>query len=183
MPDCPGRPCTVTVKVHLHRLHIPPGCSTELNHRGYQFVQRVFEKHDQVSTLLHSPPATTPPPSTCHYSSFACRTMMVSSRPRNSRVFSVCSQLLHGALNSYTQSPLRLAVCPCVDISASGRKYSPYLPVCSSPPRLTLLSSVLPFTPSLVTYLDVQQCLAHLGYLGYPTLCEQDSQAQAITGG
>lgn len=32
-----------------------------------------------------------------------------------------------------------------------------------------------------MTYLDVQQCLAHLGYLGYPTLCEQDSQAQAIT--
>ncbi|GAB1300735.1 Mitochondrial Rho GTPase 2 [Apodemus speciosus] len=34
---------------------------------------------------------------------------------------------------------------------------------------------------TLVTYLDVQQCLAYLGYLGYPTLCEQDSQAQAIT--
>ncbi|XP_012866743.1 PREDICTED: mitochondrial Rho GTPase 2, partial [Dipodomys ordii] len=34
---------------------------------------------------------------------------------------------------------------------------------------------------TLVTYLDVRSCLAHLGYLGYPTLCEQDSQAQAIT--
>lgn len=31
-----------------HRLHVPPGCSTELNHFGYQFVQRVFEKYDQV---------------------------------------------------------------------------------------------------------------------------------------
>lgn len=31
-----------------HRLHVPPGCSTELNHFGYQFVQRVFEKHDRV---------------------------------------------------------------------------------------------------------------------------------------
>ncbi|XP_047389231.1 mitochondrial Rho GTPase 2 isoform X6 [Sciurus carolinensis] len=29
------------------KLHVPPGCSTELNHRGYQFVQQVFEKHDQ----------------------------------------------------------------------------------------------------------------------------------------
>uniref|UniRef100_A0A2K5Y318 Mitochondrial Rho GTPase 2 n=1 Tax=Mandrillus leucophaeus TaxID=9568 RepID=A0A2K5Y318_MANLE len=29
-------------------LHVPPGCSTELNHLGYQFVQRVFEKHDQL---------------------------------------------------------------------------------------------------------------------------------------
>lgn len=29
-------------------LPVPPGCSTELNHFGYQFVQRLFEKHDQV---------------------------------------------------------------------------------------------------------------------------------------
>uniref|UniRef100_A0A8D1B773 Mitochondrial Rho GTPase n=1 Tax=Sus scrofa TaxID=9823 RepID=A0A8D1B773_PIG len=28
-------------------LHVPPGCSAELNHQGYQFVQRMFEKHDQ----------------------------------------------------------------------------------------------------------------------------------------
>ncbi|XP_045639842.1 mitochondrial Rho GTPase 2 isoform X3 [Ursus americanus] len=35
--------------------------------------------------------------------------------------------------------------------------------------------------PPLVTYLDVRRCLEHLGYLGYPTLCEQDSQAHAIT--
>lgn len=33
------------------RFHVPPGCSTELNHFGYQFVQKVFEKHDQVRTL------------------------------------------------------------------------------------------------------------------------------------
>ncbi|XP_069920285.1 mitochondrial Rho GTPase 2 isoform X2 [Oryctolagus cuniculus] len=35
--------------------------------------------------------------------------------------------------------------------------------------------------PSLLAYLDVRRCLGHLGYLGYPTLCGQDSQAQAIT--
>lgn len=34
-----------------------------------------------------------------------------------------------------------------------------------------------------MTYLDVQRCLEHLGYLGYPILCKQDSQAHAITGG
>lgn len=34
-----------------------------------------------------------------------------------------------------------------------------------------------------MTYLDVQRCLEHLGYLGYPTLCKQDSQVHAITGG
>lgn len=108
---------------------------------------------------------------------------MVSSHPRNYRISSVCSQWLPGALNSHTQSPLRLAGCPCMAISASGRKCGLHLPVYPCPPHLTLLSTVPPFTPSLVTYLDVQHCLAHLGYLGYPTLCEQDSQAQAITGG
>lgn len=34
-----------------------------------------------------------------------------------------------------------------------------------------------------MTYLDVRRCLEHLGYLGYPTLCKQDSQTHAITGG
>ncbi|XP_006873901.1 PREDICTED: mitochondrial Rho GTPase 2 [Chrysochloris asiatica] len=28
-------------------LLVPPGCTAELNHLGYQFLQRVFEKHDQ----------------------------------------------------------------------------------------------------------------------------------------
>ncbi|KAM9208630.1 mitochondrial Rho GTPase 2 isoform 2-T2 [Dugong dugon] len=28
-------------------LPVPPGCTAELNHFGYQFLQRVFEKHDQ----------------------------------------------------------------------------------------------------------------------------------------
>lgn len=54
----------MTVTVHPHRLHVPPGCSTELNHRGYQFVQRVFEKYDQVSALPRLPldtPLNTPP--------------------------------------------------------------------------------------------------------------------------
>ena len=30
------------------RFRLPPGCSTELNHLGYQFLQRLFEKHDKV---------------------------------------------------------------------------------------------------------------------------------------
>ncbi|KAG8535499.1 hypothetical protein GDO81_028423 [Engystomops pustulosus] len=33
----------------------------------------------------------------------------------------------------------------------------------------------------MVAYLDVHRCLEYLGYLGYPILCEQDSQTQAIT--
>lgn len=49
------------------------------------------------------------------------------------------------------------------------------------PPPAAFLTDAVPRASSLVTYLDVQRCLKHLGYLGYPTLCEQDSQAQAIT--
>uniref|UniRef100_A0A8C8GM12 Ras homolog family member T1 n=1 Tax=Oncorhynchus tshawytscha TaxID=74940 RepID=A0A8C8GM12_ONCTS len=33
----------------------------------------------------------------------------------------------------------------------------------------------------LTTYLDVQRCLEYLGYLGYPIISEQESQAVAIT--
>ncbi|NXS98392.1 MIRO2 GTPase, partial [Jacana jacana] len=33
---------------YLHpQLRVPAGCSTELNHLGYQFLQRLFEKHDK----------------------------------------------------------------------------------------------------------------------------------------
>uniref|UniRef100_A0A8C8LZ10 Ras homolog family member T1 n=1 Tax=Oncorhynchus tshawytscha TaxID=74940 RepID=A0A8C8LZ10_ONCTS len=50
-----------------------------------------------------------------------------------------------------------------------------------------LTLTVFPFTPlffpvpRLTTYLDVQRCLEYLGYLGYPIISEQESQAVAIT--
>lgn len=109
-------------------LHVPPGCSTELNHRGYQFVQRMFEKHDQDHDGVLSPTEL-------------------------QNLFSVFSgapwgpELLHTVPTQAGCLPLHGYLCQW----------------------------------TLMTYLDVQQCLAHLGYLGYPTLCEQDSQAQAIT--
>ncbi|KAM4820156.1 mitochondrial Rho GTPase 2 [Thomomys bottae] len=109
-------------------LHVPPGCSTELNHSGYQFVQRVFEKHDQDQDGALSP----------------------------------------GELQSlYSVFPM----APWV----------PELPrsVRTEAGRLPLHGYLCQWT--LVTYLDVRSCLAHLGYLGYPTLCEQNSQTQAIT--
>nr|XP_026241278.1 mitochondrial Rho GTPase 2 isoform X1 [Urocitellus parryii] len=110
------------------RLHVPPGCSTELNHRGYQFLQQVFEKHDQDHD---------------------------------------------GAL-----SPLELQNLFSVFPVAP---WGPELPrtVRTDTSRLPLHGFLCQWT--LVTYLDVQRCLEHLGYLGYPTICEQDSQAQAIT--
>ncbi|XP_023567210.1 mitochondrial Rho GTPase 2 isoform X1 [Octodon degus] len=109
-------------------LHVPPGCSTELNHHGYQFVQQVFEKHDQD-----------------------CDGVLSLDELQN--LFSV------------------FPVAP----------WGPELPhtVRTDSGRLPLRGYLCQWT--LVTYLDVQHCLEHLGYLGYPTLCEQESQAQAIT--
>ncbi|XP_017366391.1 mitochondrial Rho GTPase 2 isoform X4 [Cebus imitator] len=109
-------------------LHVPPGCSTELSHLGYQFVQRMFEKHDQDRD---------------------------------------------GAL-----SPVELQSLFSVFPAAP---WGPELPrtVRTEADRLPLHGYLCQWT--LVTYLDVRSCLGHLGYLGYPTLCEQDSQTHAIT--
>lgn len=30
-------------------MHVDTGCTTELTHLGYQFLQTLFEKHDKVS--------------------------------------------------------------------------------------------------------------------------------------
>ncbi|XP_047637035.1 WD repeat-containing protein 90 isoform X8 [Phacochoerus africanus] len=109
-------------------LHVPPGCSAELNHRGYQFVQRMFEKHDQDQDGALSPAE------------------------------------LESLFSVFPAPP-----------------WGPQLPdtVRTEAGRLPLHGYLCQWT--LVTYLDVQRCLEHLGYLGYPTLCEQDSQAHAIT--
>ncbi|XP_061847937.1 mitochondrial Rho GTPase 2 isoform X2 [Colius striatus] len=37
------------------QFRVPPGCSTELNHLGYQFLQRLFEKHDKDQDGALSP--------------------------------------------------------------------------------------------------------------------------------
>lgn len=109
-------------------LHVPPGCSTELNHFGYQFVQRVFEKHDQDRDGTLSPVE------------------------------------LQGLFSVFPAAPWGPQFL-CTVRSEAG--------------RLPLHGYLCQWT--LVTYLDVQRCLEHLGYLGYPILCKQDSQAHAIT--
>ncbi|XP_074014466.1 mitochondrial Rho GTPase 2 isoform X7 [Numenius arquata] len=41
---------------YLHpQFRVPAGCSTELNHLGYQFLQRLFEKHDKDQDGALSP--------------------------------------------------------------------------------------------------------------------------------
>ncbi|XP_032957928.1 mitochondrial Rho GTPase 2 isoform X1 [Rhinolophus ferrumequinum] len=109
-------------------LHVPPGCSTELNHFGYQFVQKVFEKHDQDRDGALSPAE------------------------------------LQGLFSVFPAAPWGPQLLYTVRTEAG---------------RLSLHGYLCQWT--LVTYLDVQRCLEHLGYLGYPILCKQDSQAHAIT--
>ncbi|XP_035877026.1 mitochondrial Rho GTPase 2 isoform X5 [Phyllostomus discolor] len=109
-------------------LHVPPGCSTELNHFGYQFVQRVFEKYDQDHDGALSP------------------------------------EELEGLFSVFPAAPWGPQLLQEVPTKAG---------------RLPLHGYLCKWT--LVTYLDVRRCLEHLGYLGYPTLCKQDSQAHAIT--
>ncbi|XP_074202760.1 mitochondrial Rho GTPase 2 isoform X11 [Camelus bactrianus] len=109
-------------------LRVPPGCSAELNHRGYQFVQRMFEKHDQDRDGALSPAE------------------------------------LQSLFSVFPAAPWGPQLSRTVRTEAG---------------RLPLHGYLCQWT--LVTYLDVQCCLEHLGYLGYPTLYEQDSQAHAIT--
>ncbi|XP_057343744.1 mitochondrial Rho GTPase 2 isoform X3 [Manis pentadactyla] len=109
-------------------LHVPPGCSTELSHFGYQFVQRVFEKHDQDRDGALSPAE------------------------------------LQNLFSVFPTAP-----------------WGPRLPreVRTEADRLPLHGYLCQWT--LVTYLDVRHALEHLGHLGYSTLCEQASQAHAVT--
>ncbi|XP_064151371.1 mitochondrial Rho GTPase 2 isoform X11 [Loxodonta africana] len=110
-------------------LPVPPGCTTELNHFGYQFLQRVFEKHDQDHD---------------------------------------------GAL-----SPVELQSLFSVFPAAPWGPELPYTVCTAAGGQLPLHSFLCQWT--LVTYVDVRRCLGDLGYLGYPVLSEQDSQAHAIT--
>lgn len=38
----------------ISRLKIPPGCTTELNHNAYLFLQSVFDKHDKVNLACNN---------------------------------------------------------------------------------------------------------------------------------
>ncbi|XP_032316546.1 mitochondrial Rho GTPase 2 isoform X5 [Camelus ferus] len=123
-----GRHETTWTILRRFGLRVPPGCSAELNHRGYQFVQRMFEKHDQDRDGALSPAE------------------------------------LQSLFSVFPAAPWGPQLSRTVRTEAG---------------RLPLHGYLCQWT--LVTYLDVQCCLEHLGYLGYPTLYEQDSQAHAIT--
>lgn len=111
------------------QLRVPHDSSTELNHFGYQFLQKIFEKHDQDGDGALGP---------SEIQSF----------------FSV-----------FPYTPWGPELGSTVCMADNG--------------LLPLHGFMCQWT--LVAYLDVHRCLEHLGYLGYPILCEQDSQTQAIT--
>lgn len=48
-------------RVCVPRLRVPVSCTTELNHLGYEFLQRLFEKYDEV---MNKKKTTTNTPST-----------------------------------------------------------------------------------------------------------------------
>ncbi|XP_043860808.1 mitochondrial Rho GTPase 2 isoform X1 [Dromiciops gliroides] len=115
---------------YLHPLiRVPPGCTTELNHFGYQFLQKMFEKHDKDQDGALSP------------------------------------------------SELQSLFSPFPSVPWGPELYNT---VCTNDKGLLSLHGFL-CQWTLVTYLNIHHCLEHLGYLGYPILCEQDSQTHAIT--
>ncbi|XP_056661716.1 mitochondrial Rho GTPase 2 isoform X3 [Monodelphis domestica] len=115
---------------YLHPLiRVPPGCTTELNHFGYQFLQKMFEKHDKDQDGALSP------------------------------------------------SELQSFFSPFPSLPWGPELYNT---VCTNDKGLLSLHGFL-CQWTLVAYLNVHHCLEHLGYLGYPILCEQDSQTHSIT--
>uniref|UniRef100_A0A4W4ED46 Mitochondrial Rho GTPase n=1 Tax=Electrophorus electricus TaxID=8005 RepID=A0A4W4ED46_ELEEL len=110
-------------------LRVPVGCTTELTHLGYQFLQRLFEKYDEDKDSALSP-----------------------AELRN--LFSVFPFMPWG------ESVYR-------SISTTEEGY------------ISQRGYLCQWT--LSAYLDVHRCLEYLGYLGYSTLMEQDSQTSAIT--
>ncbi|XP_044513479.1 mitochondrial Rho GTPase 2 isoform X4 [Gracilinanus agilis] len=115
---------------YLHPLiRVPPGCTTELNHFGYQFLQKMFEKHDKDQDGALSP------------------------------------------------SELQSFFSPFPSLPWGPELYNT---VCTNDKGLLSLHGFL-CQWTLVAYLNIHHCLEHLGYLGYPILCEQDSQTHSIT--
>ncbi|XP_043208937.1 mitochondrial Rho GTPase-like isoform X4 [Amphibalanus amphitrite] len=62
-----GDDLTLTKEYLFPPLRIPPGCSTELTHQGYQFLQVMFEKYDQDKDGCLDPEELIQLFSTCPY--------------------------------------------------------------------------------------------------------------------
>uniref|UniRef100_A0A4W3I7M9 Mitochondrial Rho GTPase 2 n=1 Tax=Callorhinchus milii TaxID=7868 RepID=A0A4W3I7M9_CALMI len=110
-------------------LQVPHNCTTELNHYGYQFLQRIFEKYDVDKDGALSPTELQNLFSVFPYF------------PWSSEVFNVV----------------------CTD----------------SKGWLTLHGYLCQWT--FTAYLDVHHCMEYLGYLGFTTIANQESQTAAIT--
>ncbi|XP_007891819.2 mitochondrial Rho GTPase 2 isoform X2 [Callorhinchus milii] len=110
-------------------LQVPHNCTTELNHYGYQFLQRIFEKYDVDKDGALSP------------TELQNLFRVFPYFPWSSEVFNVV----------------------CTD----------------SKGWLTLHGYLCQWT--FTAYLDVHHCMEYLGYLGFTTIANQESQTAAIT--
>ncbi|KAK0145975.1 Mitochondrial Rho GTPase 2 [Merluccius polli] len=143
------------------QLRVPAGCTTELNHLGHQFLQRLFDKYDEVSDR-------------CRQSTQHGDVTLLAHHVTNGAEARDIVQDKDSAL-----SPTELRNLFCVF------PYTPWGPeVYSSVPTtdqgyLSHHGYLCQWT--LSAYLDIHRCLEYLGYLGYPILAEQDSQTTAVT--
>lgn len=122
------------------RLRVPSGCTTELNPLGHQFLQRLFDKYDEVSQALASfspffPKSrlfvdkkhrvSTPKWRWCLFwrSDLLChRTKTRPCRPPSWRISSACVPTCRGAPRSTWPSPPRSrATSPTWVSAVSGR--------------------------------------------------------------
>lgn len=185
----------------LARLRVPIGCTTELNHLGYEFLQRLFDKYDEVSIstncliCLHVPldsHVLCGISDHCYLvlkkrSASHLRTKTLPCHQLSLGTCFACVLTCHGVRRStwLSQQQTRATSLTMVTV-VSGRKFLTLSMNCIHLVHLIFVMYILhcsnPFTCRFSAYLDIHRCLEHLGYLGYPILTEQESQTAAVTG-
>lgn len=140
------------------RLRVPSGCTTELNSLGYQFLQRLFDKYDEVSPavcvsflsalwlFVHQHRLLSP--RTWWWSIFCCRcrTKTRLCHPPNWKTSSACVPTCRGAPRSAPLSPPRNRATSLTSATAvSGR-------MCLTPHSYALVHHCRARVPHTVFY-------------------------------
>lgn len=110
------------------RFRLPPGCSSELNHLGYQFLQRLFEKHDKVGTtvgLCGSLAALHLPLLSFQRRAFLCHRGMGPGSPPLPKVQTVNCEPLGSELSSKWHHPSTMTACSTQGMGESGQSCWP----------------------------------------------------------
>ena len=110
------------------RFRLPPGCSSELNHLGYQFLQRLFEKHDKVGTtvgLCGSLAALCLPLLPFQQRAFLCHRGMGPGSPPLPKVQTVNCEPSGSELSSKWHCPSTTTACSTQGMGESGQSCWP----------------------------------------------------------